>query len=56
MTCNLLRDGPSSQDGHRHAVDLDGRTVPLRVTRHPRARRYILRVTTEGDALRLTMR
>ncbi|GAB6052399.1 SprT family zinc-dependent metalloprotease [Magnetospira thiophila] len=36
-------------------LDLDGRAVPLRIRRHKRARRMILRLDPQGDGVLLTL-
>lgn len=48
--------GQASRSGPPRArtIDVDGRTFPIVVTRHTRARRYILRLDANG-ALRLTV-
>src|SRR5262245_49425576 len=40
--------------GHSHQIPAAGRLFPVEIRRHPRARRYVLRVTGEGG-LRLTV-
>ena len=36
-------------------IELDGRTVPVRIRHHPRARRLILRIDPERDGLAVTL-
>lgn len=36
-------------------VELDGRRLPIVIVRHPRARRMVLRLAPEGDAVRVTL-
>lgn len=51
---DVVRIRPSPGRQAPAEVDVDGRRWPLRVVRHRRARRYILRMTDRGE-LRLTV-
>lgn len=54
----MSRDGlrrPRRIREDRTTIDLDGRAVPLRLRRNPRARRIILRVDGDGNGAVLTL-